>query len=421
MGNITSSRLSLHRFLALTVSHSTTVDPRHLEHHVYPYWTADFAALIVSGNLEYSLLAPQFPVYVSPKEPSPGPDDSGRTEADGEAEGVYVDIAVVMPVVQPRYADELGALGLKLVGKSLLQFFDDFKPHLSGISPRCLWVSGHEAALLGELKPGPTRHAKEIKTFLSSLIGLGSSARTQVEAQSLCLLCSWRFGTQDEVLLLAGTGDYYQIRRVTRGWASEKLGGERYRWDTLRKLKTAAKQLDPVGEDGDWTEGQEEEMYGNPGSAKDRQKRLNDKRHERAEKPATRAERFAKALNVLPSTDRTTSPFSHEALNELHRIQHRQDLFESEDPEKYFSGDGPSNWSGVLHLGSEISNQYMTRIEEFIRRFEERETERRKAVLFRMKPSGSTASTDYKPPATTAKAKGKQRAKPGSKPSGGTR
>jgi hypothetical protein len=101
MGNIAPRCLSLHRFLALTVSHSTTVDPRHLEHHIYPYWKADIAALLISGDLQYSLIALQFPVYVSPKDRSPGPDDSGRTEADGEAEGVYVDIAIVMPIVQP--------------------------------------------------------------------------------------------------------------------------------------------------------------------------------------------------------------------------------------------------------------------------------------------------------------------------------
>ncbi|KAJ6573620.1 hypothetical protein B0H10DRAFT_1963991 [Mycena sp. CBHHK59/15] len=45
----------------LTVSHTTTVDPRHLEHHNYMYWTADFAAAIVraSGKRDFPLATPQ--------------------------------------------------------------------------------------------------------------------------------------------------------------------------------------------------------------------------------------------------------------------------------------------------------------------------------------------------------------------------
>ncbi|KAF8128470.1 hypothetical protein K438DRAFT_1888449 [Mycena galopus ATCC 62051] len=413
MGNISPGRLNLHRFLAQTVSHSTTVDPRHLEHHTYPYWTADFAALIVSGDLRYSLIAPQFPVYVSPKDPSPGPDDSGRTEADGEAEGVYVDIAIVMPIVQPRYADELGTIGQKLVGQNLSQFFDEFQPHLQGFSPRCLWVSGHEAALLGELKPGPTRHTRRIESFLSDLNTLLRDATLQAVAQALCLFCSWRFGTQDEVLLLAGAGAYYRIRRVTRSWSIVELNGEIYTSKNLKELKAAAKQLDNLAEDGDWTEGKEEEMYGDPGSAKDRQKMLNDKREERTKrgnKRATRAEQFAEALSASPSTDRTTPLFSHAALNDLHRIQTSRDLFESEDPEKYFIGDGPSEWSCVLHLGSDLSNRYMTRIQDFIRTFEDREAERRKDVRFTTKPP-----TEHKTPDTKAQVKAKGKAKPESK------
>jgi hypothetical protein len=202
---------------------------------------------------------------------------------------------------------------------------------------------------------------------LNTLLG---EAVLQAEAQAHCLFSSWRFGTQDEVLLLAGAGDYYQIRRVTRDWSIVKLDGKIYTSETLKDLKAAAKQFDYMAEDGDWTEGQEEEMYGHPGSAKDRQKRLNDQRkgqNKRAEKRAERTEQFANALNAPPSADRTTPLFSHTALNELHRLQAQEDFFESEDPEKYFTRVGPSDWSHVLQLGSELSNRYMTRIQGFIR------------------------------------------------------
>jgi hypothetical protein len=240
---------------------------------------------------------------------------------------------------------------------------------------------------------------------LNTLLG---EAVLQAEAQAHCLFSSWRVGTQDEVLLLAGAGDYYQIRRVTRDWSTVELGGKIYTSETLKDLKAAAKKLDCMEEDGDWTEGQEEDMYGDPGSAKDRQKRLNDQRegrNKRAEKRAERTEQFANALNATPSADRTTPVFSHQALDELHRLQTQEDFLESEDPEKYFTGVDPSDWSRVLQLGSELSNRYMTRIQGFIRTIEEREAERRKNVLFMAKPAAEPET-----PPTTATAKGKAKA-----------
>ncbi|KAJ6607054.1 hypothetical protein B0H10DRAFT_2073271, partial [Mycena sp. CBHHK59/15] len=261
MGNITSRRLDqwldLHRFLGLAVCHSTTADPRRLEHYNYTYWTGDTAALIVGGQCKYCLIAPQFPMYVSPKEPS-RPDatfGSGVTDADGEAEGVCVDIAIVMPI-------ELGVLATQVAGKSLYQFFDKIVPQrLPGLSPRCLWVSGLEAPFFAELKPLPSRHVGGIESFWSSLTRLLREGALQAEAQALCLFCSSRFGTQEDVVILTGAGDYYRIRRVTRAWSRPKLKVAPYTSNTLKDLKAAARERLDLADDGDWTEGKEEEMY----------------------------------------------------------------------------------------------------------------------------------------------------------------
>ncbi|KAJ7283988.1 hypothetical protein C8J57DRAFT_1498974 [Mycena rebaudengoi] len=97
MGNVTSQQLELHRFLGLAVCLSTTADPRRLEHYHYTYWTAEMASLIICGHLKHCLLAPQFPLYVTPKDSSFDPDVSARTEADGDAEGVFVDVTLCTP------------------------------------------------------------------------------------------------------------------------------------------------------------------------------------------------------------------------------------------------------------------------------------------------------------------------------------
>ncbi|KAJ7928172.1 hypothetical protein B0H13DRAFT_1007176 [Mycena leptocephala] len=197
--------ITIQGYFVLVICHSTTIDPRHLEHHTYTYWTGNFTALIVRGKLKYCLIAPQFPIYVSPKEPL-DPDTSfgsDRTDADGEAQGVYVDIAIVMPIVQPRYVEELGPIGKELNNKSLHHFLDTFlPPKLPGLSPRCLWVSGFEAPLVGELKPGPTRHADKIDPFYVDLVRLLRQGVLQAEVQRLCLFCSWQFTTQEDALLL---------------------------------------------------------------------------------------------------------------------------------------------------------------------------------------------------------------------------
>ncbi|KAJ7130394.1 hypothetical protein C8R44DRAFT_775475 [Mycena epipterygia] len=390
MGNVTSRQLDLHRFLGLAVCHSTAIDPRHLEHHNYTYWTGDIAALIVSGQLKCCLIAPQFPIYVSPKEPF-DPDTSigsGRTEADGDAQGVYVDIAIVMPIVQPRYVEELGVVGKELDGRSLHDFLDKFLPQkLPGLSPRCLWVSGFEAPLVGELKPGPTRHAETIESFYVNFNGLFLKGVLQAEAQGLCLFCSWRFATQEDALLLAGAGEYYKIRLVTRDWAVGELNGEQYTSDTLKRLKAAGKDWEDndgdAVEDGDWTEGHMGDMYGNPSNARQRQQKLNDERTQRRVKRDAQRQKYVDALTTPPSEDRTAPLFTNEALNAVHRSKgNGVEFFESRSPEPYFSGSGTKEWSRVLKLGSALSNQYMVKIQDFICQHEILEEKRRKEVFF---------------------------------------
>ncbi|KAJ7248551.1 hypothetical protein B0H12DRAFT_1123257 [Mycena haematopus] len=399
-------RLDLHRFLGLAICHSTTADPRRLEHYNYTYWTGDLVSVLVRGQLKNCLIAPQFPVYVSPKEPS-NPNDSmgsGATVADGEAQGVCVDMAIVMPIVEPRQDPaEWGVLAQQVAGKSLAQFFDEILPqHLPRLSPRCLWVSGFEAPLLVELKPLPNRHANGVQVFYVSLISLLWEGALQAEAQAICLFCSSRFATQDVALIVSGAGDYYRIRLVTRNWSSSKLRKQRgkkgFTSETLKSLKKAATLRVDLEDDGDWTEGKEKEMYGDPLDAMERRKLLHAQRvlqqaKERRERALARTAKrdevhanFLNALHAPPSMDRTTSPFPDDALNAIHRQKTQKPLFEARSPDTYFATtQGQSrtkDWSGVLQLGSDMSNQYMARIQDFIRTFEDREDERRENVYF---------------------------------------
>ncbi|KAJ7883849.1 hypothetical protein B0H14DRAFT_3746092 [Mycena olivaceomarginata] len=221
----------------------------------------------------------------------------------------------------------------------------------------------------------------------------------QAKAQGLCLFCSWRFATQEVAILLAAAGDYYTIRRVTRRWAVDELNGESYTPQILKRLKEAWREqanvnldspdIDDVNalEDGDWTEGQESHMYGNPLDAHQRQQKLNDERTERRMRRNAQRQNYADALTTPPSQDRTAPLFTDEALNAIHP---GGDLFESRPPELYFSDSETKGWSQVLQLGSTLSNQYMAKIQDFMRQRENLEEGRRKAVFFTKAPAKPT-------------------------------
>ncbi|KAJ7073987.1 hypothetical protein C8F01DRAFT_5902 [Mycena amicta] len=395
-------------------------------------------ALLVRGRLKHSTLAPQLPIYVSSE--SKGfpfdPNTSRLTAADGDAKSVYVDIGVLLPIVEPRFPEDLGELGAQVAGKSLAYFFTEVLPHHPEISPRCVRVIGLEAPVLGELKKLPPRHPKNIELFHASMVRLLSQAIVQAEAQASCLFCSLRFGTQEIVLLLVGAGPYYQIRIVSRQWLLARLPV--YTPASFDGFCDAANDAvdedeeddkgdkgDHKGDEGDegddlddgavWTESSEEEEEETHDPRKvqkqqtkrqknrlaeqnaERQKRAEaaarvarqtqerkKRTEERAAKRDTQEQQYQKARRERPSTDRTLHLFSDAGLDVINRNKYGVDLFESKTAEMYFGNGGDTSWSKVLQLGSALSDTYMEKIQDFIRTatFEDREDARRENVRF---------------------------------------
>jgi hypothetical protein len=233
------------------------------------------------------LLGPQFPIWVpvSPKEDRArmDPDTSFKdisraSESDGEARGVFVDFALVMPIVQPRNLEEFGDEFVKTLTvkeKSLRANYVDF---VRQDVVKCFWVSGFEAPVLQELKPGHPRHPKDANRYLTSLRKTLIEGQDQAEEQALCLFSSWRFASQNEVVLIAGAGWYYCVKVVTRDWAVRKLKGHTYSAVKIKNIKERREQEDMdrieqeeqddlgIDREGDSDDGKKEEdtMYGNP-------------------------------------------------------------------------------------------------------------------------------------------------------------
>lgn len=203
----------VHRVLNSIISRSSYIDPRHLEHYTYPSWTTTAAMFILRHALPNGssfIVAPQFPIYTSPRDllnhilgtmPDPNvsvdPDLSDVinistvTVPDKTARSVFVDVAIMTPVPVPRR-------GLKLKVKPQHQKPTSVYDVLSNkaLNPRYLDVDELLAPILIELKPGPTRHPKDLDTFLTAVMFRLRAAQQQATEQSFCLFASWRFASQ---------------------------------------------------------------------------------------------------------------------------------------------------------------------------------------------------------------------------------
>jgi hypothetical protein len=85
------------------------------------------------------------------------------------------------------------------------------------------------------------------------------------------------------------------------------------------------------------------------------------------------------ALEVLPNPDLTAPIFTDAQLDAAGAV------FESHSPKDFFdkpTSEKPVQWTKILRLGSELSNQYMQHIKEMLRRYERAEENRRETVFF---------------------------------------
>ncbi len=118
----------------------------------------------------------QYNIYVSQLQsrtsPS-GPDDSFVTTPDSEARGVYIDLALILPVISLIKDDSTSD------SDTLQEFFETLTPsHLP--HPSTVWMNeSTRVPLVLELKPPPTRHPKDILTFLKQVTKLLGNAIEQ--------------------------------------------------------------------------------------------------------------------------------------------------------------------------------------------------------------------------------------------------
>ncbi|KAF7294199.1 hypothetical protein HMN09_01148300 [Mycena chlorophos] len=89
---------------------------------------------------------------------------------------------------------------------------------------------------------------------------------------------------------------------------------------------------------------------------------------------------------LKPTQNDTLRPFSEADINLYHRFtfaaSDSRSFYETRTPEDFFSGQENTVWSGVLHLGTQLAEDYLRYIEGQVRQWELEEIQRRSHVYF---------------------------------------
>ena len=185
--------------LSLALTHSMLYNPRRLEAVGYSLSEVLFRQLI-TGFEDVFLPCSQYPIYTSVKELEPD-----ETVADPLAQGVYVDIALLLPLARVQNAD-----------LPLSQILNEAQRNPHPFLHKELYVFDMHIPVLEERKRSPTRHPKDLQHHVESIRASLVAAQSQVITQAQVLFSSPRFSNQNTVNLLATSGPYYRISLLHR-------------------------------------------------------------------------------------------------------------------------------------------------------------------------------------------------------------
>ncbi len=278
-------------------------------------------------------------------------DDSFVTMPDSEARGVYIDLALISPVLT-LIEDNSSSRSTTL--HDFFQVLSPFYlPH-----PNRVWMTEYTLVpLLIELKPPPTRHPKDILSFLKQ-----------------CLMCSPKFALQNEVILIAVAGDWWMCRTFTRDEAADmgtyipkdqrgstlvgallnadqhnqEFADEDEREDPFNIMvhprATRAKRMDLEAQGKSREEAEKAENAA-------RIARQNQERDKRAHKRAERLRDVDAAENLRLTA---VYPYTDEGINEYWNLKAGADFMQLKTARLRLSAE----WSLPLRLGTKASAAY---------------------------------------------------------------
>ncbi|KAF9260814.1 hypothetical protein L218DRAFT_560965 [Marasmius fiardii PR-910] len=200
--------------IAITFAHSYTFNPRRLEHFLYGPWSVILNKLI-SKHSSILIPVPQYPIYVS-SQSLPASNDPDKTIPDSTAVRVYVDHAVILPrlglLSQPKDLKNTVSTTLSVFLESISEpvVYDSHEWW-----PKVI-IDAVEVPIMVEVKCPPTHSPKKISQFYTQLETLMRLAMKQAMEQALCLFSCFTYSNQQQVILIAGAGNWWSCHLITR-------------------------------------------------------------------------------------------------------------------------------------------------------------------------------------------------------------
>ncbi len=387
--------------LSLALIRSMAYNSRRLETIGYAL-SILFLQQLIEGNEDIFLICPQFPLYISPRDKDPSPD---VTMPDSGAKGVYVDQVLLLP----RASQTEGNLKLSQAFR-----------HAHDLSNLNLYHSLHistlEVPLLEEKKRAPTRHPRDLEAHVVSIQAALDAAQSQVTTQAKILFSSPRFATQDLVVLVASSGEYYRLAVLSRGHRTLSTIPSSYDIFTLIINQEETLEVSDVVEDlkcqlvlsaRTSTEREQQRLFAQQKAEKEEKVKQNDAREARA---LARSKRQAALLTeegllrklsqIVINAGEPEPPYSDDWIEAYHEInraiedlsfQRYPNFFEPEPhPHETLSTlanlRNPNNnreivFTGVIRIGSQTSKKFFQMIRQYLSRLAREERLRRQSVI----------------------------------------
>jgi hypothetical protein len=274
-------------------------------------------------------------------------DTSMETTAEPKALQLFPDFAVVVAELQLR--------DKKRIWSSFCNKIRD-----NGVSESLTWADIRRLHLpvLAELKKGPTRRPGSMVKWLTELDLLLEHAALQAVSQAMCVFHSPQYQHQQQIILIAGAGEWFRVRAVNRP-ATETIDPSMTIASYYYRLRQF-RELDEIN--------RIEQLI----IAKENQQAARD------ERAARHAARHAGNPPIPPAQRSPRPPFSDEEINTAWLTSHlntQRDLnvsFLQVLPQLELSPRTTKLWSKPMRLGSPVANLYLEYVKTSVANISER-------------------------------------------------
>ncbi|KAJ7068651.1 hypothetical protein C8F01DRAFT_618172 [Mycena amicta] len=382
---------------AQALQHSIAQNPRRLE--AFGYTLNAINLRYICGDHSTVLMHnPQLPLWLSGHDFLPNasdPDSSIRSYHDSEAKGVFVDDALVIPHIQIKPAALQGcAEAFKAANitttEDVIRMLASNSPHdqLKNLTFHLLDVVRLEAVLLVKSKCGPPRHFCDLAEYCTAAASLLNAAMAQAESQGACAFTCRRLAGQKEVLLIANSGPFWQVRLLHKdkdtSWKDTEyfMLLQTYADDLSDLIDNENKSVSPEMKaivDFFASTTATPDPLPTPDITAIQTAERNQRATERTARQAAASNQTASDIgSTLPNADSWMQPFTDSDMDVYWESEMNKPFFE---PPARTARLARGQWTRVMRYGTPVSDLYLEAVRQRCGKIAIKEEQRRKKKL----------------------------------------